>query len=267
MCSIPTVLPCTPAAPALSGLAADIPDVPAMRVSIGCSGTVRTCDTAAGGTRACASDEDEEEGSVVPGCALSGMEEDDDDGRGGGGGGGGAGTTCRGWWRSPVGNAAYVRWTAVPSRPLARLAAGIGPSLSSSFVLLDDAWALDVDAEVEAAAAEEEDFLLWRADVKRPSGTSRSRSHGIVSIVFRLPSVLFVKYASARARAWAGRRWAGVSVSNRVQRDRDWAGALRCHFRCFFLPLRFAASAPGVLSGAVLSAGSSGCATSCRRTE
>lgn len=41
-------------------------------------------------------------------------------------------------------------------------------------------------------------FFDCRAEVNMPSGTCRSLSHGIESIVFKLPSVDFVKYASRR---------------------------------------------------------------------
>lgn len=40
---------------------------------------------------------------------------------------------------------------------------------------------------------EPEPFLDWRAEEKMPSGTTRSRSQSIESIVLRLPSVDFVK--------------------------------------------------------------------------
>lgn len=87
-----------------------------------------------------------------------------------------------------------------------------GGTSSSSFVADVDAApapAADVDATADwladdeeglaaaADAAEEAVFFDWRADVKIPSGTTRSRSHDILSMVFRFPSVLFVKYASA----------------------------------------------------------------------
>ena len=99
-----------------------------------------------------------------------------------------------------------MRCTLAPSDRPGRARRRVGSSsfgCCSVFVTGAD----DGPAEVEAAAAaveeEDEDFLDWRAEVKIPSGTTRSRNHGIVSIVFRFPSVLFVKYASVAQKSSA----------------------------------------------------------------
>ena len=63
----------------------------------------------------------------------------------------------------------------------------------------------EVEAELEVGFEEEEEeeeapFLDWRAEEKIPSGTTRAESQGMESIVFRLPSVDLVKYASGWMR-------------------------------------------------------------------
>lgn len=131
----------------------------------------------------------------------------------GGGGWGTMGTTARWWCRrlSPLGNGAYVLCTVTPSRPRPRRADGARPDSSSGGISVfvgaaaiaavaavveddDDAVAL------EAAPAPPPLFFDCRAEVNMPSGTCRSLSHGIESIVFKLPSVDFVKYASNTQR-------------------------------------------------------------------
>lgn len=119
----------------------------------------------------------------------------------------GAGATARGarcaW--PPLGKGAYVRCGPV-SRPL-RLSS-ILPT-APAFAFDDEAPALAAD---EAACAALLFFAELRAERNMPSGTTRSRSIGIESIVARLPSVDFVKYASVlqrRGRREVNGRWAG----------------------------------------------------------
>ena len=136
---------------------------------------------------------------------------------------------------------------------------------------VESSFVCDVDADAGPAADDDDDaaaaaapdvFFDCRAEVKMPSGTTRSRSHGIVSIVFRLPSVDFVKYASGDGRSDRSRQ----SVVRRRVSD-----SLRCHFRGFlftsFLSPLPAALVLDMLSAALALDGPSSWLTSSRRTE
>lgn len=143
-----------------------------------------------------------------------GKEEEEEEGMGGTCGGTGictgAGATARGarWaCAPPLGKGAYVRCGPV-SRPL---------RLSSITAAVFGFALVEVVAEDEAACAALLFFAELRAERNMPSGTTRSRSIGIESIVARLPSVDFVKYASVVQRkgrraglmgigAWKGKR-------------------------------------------------------------
>lgn len=107
-----------------------------------------------------------------------------------------AGATCLTGGTGRTGNGAYVLCTVLPSLPLPFL----------PFVLLSPSPCPDRAAESLLATPfpESLDDPLWLllfplaffdclAELKMPSGTTRSRRKGIESIVLRLPSVDFVK--------------------------------------------------------------------------